>query len=114
VPRLARVTINEEALRSALAGPEGMVTQYVMRLTRQIRNKAVLYCPVDTGNLRSSIVTAVQQDGMQVVGIVGTPVDYAVPVHEGYVIRRKDGGITQVRGRPFLRRAMEEVTAGLG
>ena len=133
-----RVQLSEQALRSALTGPSGMVTQYVIRTTRQITNKATLYTPVDTGNLRASLTQAVEVQGTRVVGMVGTPVEYALAVHEGTESRRVSVKAHQVRahgvrrgrvaytvgghtrgahtrqqaarqGRPFLRRAMEDV-----
>lgn len=139
MPATSRLVINQAQLRTNLTGPRGIVTRYVMRQVRQIGNKARLYCPVDTGNLRASITTAVNSPvsggGMVIEGRVGTPVEYAVAVHEGHAAMsvtvhahgvrahtRKNG--TQVKehqvrqhwrtigareGRPFLRRAMEEV-----
>jgi phage gpG-like protein len=104
MPVRLRVQINQAETRRLLTGPDGLATRYVMRKTQQIANRARLYCPVDTGNLRASITTAVRQQGDQVVGLVGTPVEYAVPVHEGYRTGRRT-----VPGRPFLRRAMIEV-----
>lgn len=136
---LQRVAIARATLQRELTGPRGLVTRYVMRQVRAIRNKAVLYTPVDTGNLRASITTSVSSPieggGLVIEGRVGTPVEYAVPVHEGHAAMsvtvpthrvrayvRKDG--TRVKahqrnqhwrtigaraGRPFLRRAMEEV-----
>lgn len=84
MPVFSRVEISEDRLRAALTGPDGDVTRYVLRVTRNIRNRAVLYCPVDTGNLRASIATgAVRTEGSSVVGTVGTPVEYAAAVHEG-------------------------------
>jgi hypothetical protein len=132
VPATVRLTLAQADLQRQLTGDQGMVTRYVLRRTQAIRNRAVLYCPVDTGNLRSSIVSAVRSDGMVVVGTVGTPVDYAVAVHEGtrpHVIRPRRARVLAwgppgarvfatfarhpgTRGRPFLRRALEEVMAG--
>lgn len=86
--QLRRVEVARATLQRELTGPRGMVTRYVMRQTRAIRNKAVMYCPVDTGNLRASITTSVSSPiaggGMIIEGRVGTPVEYAVPVHEGH------------------------------
>lgn len=131
MPVFSRVEISEDRLRAALTGPDGDVTRYVLRVTRNIRNRAVLYCPVDTGNLRASIATgAVRTEGSTVVGTVGTPVEYAIYVHEGtapHEIRpTTPGGVLAWGGRPptrfatrvnhpgtkpqpFLRRAMEDV-----
>ena len=102
---LARVQINQAELQRQLSGPAGMLTQYVMRQTSQVRNRAVMYCPVDTGNLRASITTAVYSEGDSVVGLVGTGVHYGLAVHEGYTTSRGK----QVKGRPFLRRALDDV-----
>ena len=163
-----RVDIAQAKLRVELTGPRGLVTRYVMRQVRAIRNRAVLLTPVDTGNLRASITTAVSSPlaggGLVIEGRVGTAVEYAYTVHEGHPAmsvvvpahtvrahtrkahrvkatraeptgRQKRGTITrraysvgahQVKthtvaqhwrtmparaGRPFLRRAMEEVMA---
>ena len=159
MPATVRLEIAQAQLQRALTGPSGSVTRYVMRTTRQIRNKAVLLCPVDTGNLRASITHAVSSDvgsrGMVIIGRVGTPVEYALAVHEGvtaktvtvpahmvkahtvkaHTVKPKGGrkaytvSAHQVRGhmrgsytmevkartgRPFLRRAMQEVIPGSG
>lgn len=84
----ARLTLAEDQLRVQLVGPGGVVTKYVIRQIRKIRNRAVLYCPVDTGNLRASITSATSTEGMFVVGRVGTPVNYAAAVHEGLTARQ--------------------------
>lgn len=95
MPAEVRVDLATAKLQRALGGSNGMVTRYVIRLTREIRNRAVLYCPVDTGNLRASIVTAVSSPlagaGLIIEGTVGTPVEYAVVVHEG-----RKAGVEQV------------------
>lgn len=137
---IVRVQLAEAALRSAITGPNGLATQYVIRTTRQILNKAKLYTPVDTGNLRNSLTSAIYVEGMRVVGEVGTPVHYAFAVHEGqeakpvpvrahavrghqvrgsrgragYIVGAHQRGAhtrqqKATRGRPFLRRALEDV-----
>jgi hypothetical protein len=140
VPAVARIELSQQKLQTALTGPAGMVTQYVIRTTRQIENRAKLYAPVDTGNLRASITSAIDVQGLRVVGQVGSPVEYALAVHDGqqagtvtvrghqrrgHSVRGSAGrkayrvGNATVgtytrrtkgtRGRPFLRRAMEDV-----
>jgi phage gpG-like protein len=104
----ARVQVAEGEVRRFLTGPNGTVTRYVMRKTEQVANRARVYCPVDTGNLRSSITTAYRQQGERVTGMVGTPVKYAHAVHEGYTTSRG----RRVGGRPFLRRALNDVARG--
>lgn len=48
-------------------------------------------CPVDEGRLRASITHAIDQDGYEVKGRVGTNVDYAPYVHNGTGIYALDG-----------------------
>lgn len=95
---IVRVQLSEAALRSALVGPAGMVTQYVIRTNRQITNRAKLYAPVDTGNLRSSITDTIRVEGLRVIGAVGTPVNYALAVHEGQEAKAVTVRAHSVRG----------------
>lgn len=124
-----RLQLDQATLQRDLTGPNGMATQYVLRKTSEIRTRAVLYCPVQTGNLRNSITSAVRSDGMLVIGTVGTPVDYAMAVHEGtsgrpqrvgpYSARGRSGRTYMVpahmrtprprQGKPFLRKALQDV-----
>jgi len=135
-----RVEIADGELQAAVAGPRGLATAYVRRITRQIENRARLYAPVNTGNLRGSITSAVVSRGLTVSGTVGTPVHYAVYVHEGTrpheILPRTPGGVLTwkagpgsgenragprlyarrtfhpgTRPQPFLRRAMDDVLA---
>jgi hypothetical protein len=136
----ARVRVAQAQLEDALTGPQGLVTVYIRGITRQIENRARLYAPVNTGNLRGSITSYVGTAGLTVTGIVGTPVHYGVYVHEGTrpheILPRTPGGVLTwktgpgsgenrpgprvfarrtfhpgTRARPFLRRAMEDVLA---
>jgi HK97 gp10 family phage protein len=136
----ARVRITEGELAAAISGPRGLATAYVRRITRQIENRARLYAPVNTGNLRGSITSAVTTRGLTVSGTVGSPLEYAVYVHEGtrpHEIRARTPGGTLTwkagpgsgenrpgprmyarrtfhpgtRPQPFLRKAMEDVLA---
>jgi hypothetical protein len=88
VPATARVDIARATLRRELTGDRGLVTRYVRRQVRAIRNRAVLLTPVDTGNLRASITYAVSSPvgggGWVIEGRVGTGVEYAYTVHEGH------------------------------
>ncbi len=54
---------------------------------------------VDTGRLKNSITSRVEEDK----AIVGTDVEYAIYVHEGH--RTRSGGF--VGGRPFLRAGLQ-------
>jgi len=99
VPATARLVINQSELRTQLVGPGGLVTRHVIRQIRLIRNRAVLYCPVDTGNLRSSITSATRTEGMLVIGRVGTAVEYAADVHEGVRAQTVTVAAHQVKAR---------------
>lgn len=136
----ARVVVTEATLQAQLTGPRGLATAHVRRITRQIENRARLYAPVNTGNLRNSITSAVVSRGLTVSGTVGATVPYAVYVHEGtrphqIVPKRPGYPLTWKTGpgsgenrpgprlyamrtfhpgtkpRPFLRRAMDDVLA---
>lgn len=110
MPVTVRVQIAQAELRRQLIGPSGLATRHVLRLTERVANRARLLAPVDTGNLRASITTAVRTQGDQVIGLVGSGVKYSIPVHEGYRTSRG----RQVRGRPFLRKAMTDVLGSAG
>ena len=62
-----------------------------------IDGEAVLRCPVDTGNLRSSITYVVDESKKSVV--LGTPVDYALEVEKGNGRKRP---------QPYLTPAVED------
>jgi phage gpG-like protein len=49
--------------------------------------------PFNKGDLRKSITYKVKDDGTIVTGIVGTNLDYALPVHDG---------TSNMEGRPFI------------
>lgn len=103
-----RVQISEAEVRRLMVGPTGLATRYVVRKTDQILNRARLLCPVDTGNLRASLTTAIRTDGQKVIGLVGSDVEYALPLHEGRTTSRG----RKIPGRPFLRRALTDVMGG--
>lgn len=56
-------------------------------------NKAKEGCPVEHNILRPSITHEADKNGT----VVGTPVDYAIPVHEGH---------GSYQGKPFLKDAI--------
>lgn len=79
----SRVIINDAALRSLLTGQDGPVVKYMYNLGRKIGNEAKRRCPVDEGRLRASIENTVTVTGALVITRVGTPVEYAIMVHNG-------------------------------
>lgn len=75
------VVINSSEI-AALAKSQPVIA--VMRRTaEQVRTAAVRRCPVDTGDLRSSIAVEAQFDGSM---LVGSRLKYALFVHEGHGI----------------------------
>lgn len=64
----------------------------VVKTTLKVSNRAKILTPVDTGNLRASITQVIFKRSGEVVGRVGTNVNYAIYVHEGtrpHIIRAK-------------------------
>lgn len=131
----ARVTIAQQRLTELVAGPTGMVVVWVDKVTNGIRNRAVLYAPVDTGRLRASIVTVkARAAGMVITGSVGSDVEYARPVHDGltkrevvvkehtshsrlgktYTVSQHTRSQKARAPRPYLTRAMTEELAARG
>lgn len=47
-----------------------------------VRRDSVKLTPVDTGNLRNSAFTEVEEEGGQISGVIGYTADYAAEVHE--------------------------------
>lgn len=87
---MASVKLNRAELAAILTGPNSTLGRDLVRRGRQVEREAVRLCPVNTGNLRSSITTEFRQQGDRLQVRVGTNVDYALPVHEGsrpHVIR---------------------------
>ena len=71
----------------------------VVEACDMIEGLAKGYAPVDTGRLRDSIATTIDDTGKTVVGTVGTDVDYAVYQEFGTIYQR---------GTPFMRPALDE------
>jgi phage gpG-like protein len=103
-----RVQIAEAEVRRLMVGPTGLATRYVTRKTDQILNRARLLTPVDTGALRASLTTAIRTQGNTVTGLVGSNMEYALPLHEGRTTSRG----RKIPGRPFLRKALNDIMGG--
>lgn len=84
---LSRASLN--AVGAEAAG------KLVIKTTLRVSNRAKILTPVDTGNLRASITMVISKKQGEVVGRVGTAVQYALYVHEGtrpHIIRAKHAG----------------------
>lgn len=83
----------ERGLRRALGGMSDEVKRAVERTRIDVQNEARRRARVDTGRLRSSIVSRAETSGRAVGYVVGTNVKYAADVENGtdpHVIVPKD------------------------
>jgi HK97 gp10 family phage protein len=71
-------------------------------IAQQARNYAKDKCPVDTGNLRNSISSAVSSD---LIAYIGTDVFYAPYVEMG---TKTKSGKTKMKARPYLKPAIKD------
>lgn len=130
---MGRVCVDHADLRRAIRGAS---RQELTNAGRQVVNRAKVLAPVDTGRLRASIQGRLGRTWtLRPQFTVFTNVEYAQMVHDGtrpHIIRpRRPGGVLRfqvggqvvyarvvhhpgTRARPFLDRALREVTAGRG
>ncbi|MFD4572097.1 HK97 gp10 family phage protein [Streptomyces sp. NPDC058417] len=115
----------ERGLRRWFGGMSDDVKRAVERTRMDVQNEARRRAPVDTGRLRSSIVSRAEGGGRNIGYVVGSNVNYAAAVEYGtapHVIKPKDkkalywpGAAHPVakvnhpgsRAQPFLRPAIE-------
>lgn len=100
---VARIRLNQAAMRELLQGPTGPVVRHITTLTRRTTSKAKRYCPVDEGTLRASIQGVVIPGNGRVVGRVGTGLIYGLYQHEGTGIYGPRGGRIYPVRRQFLK-----------
>lgn len=93
-----RVVLDRAALTELLTGDGGPIVADLVKRTIRVHNRAKQLCPVDTGNLRSSISFRIEHVGATTVGVVGTNVEYAPYV---------EYGTRRMAAQPFLRPALE-------
>lgn len=91
-----RQTINtrayERGVRRVLGGMSDDVKRAVERTRIDVQNEARRRAPVDTGRLRSSIVSRAETSGRSIGYVVGSNVNYAAAVEYGtapHVIKPK-------------------------
>lgn len=73
----------ERGLRRYFGGMSDDVKQAVDRTRMDVQNEARRRAPVDTGRLRSSIVSRAEGSGRSVGYVIGTNVSYAAAVEYG-------------------------------
>jgi hypothetical protein len=102
------VEINRAQLQATLGTAGG---QWGNRTGRQIVNAAKRNCPVDEGRLRSSINYVVTITPRRVVVNVGSPLEYAIYIHNGTGIY----GPKHTPIRPVTAKALKfETPKGMG
>jgi HK97 gp10 family phage protein len=89
--------LDDRALGQVFDSPRGFVAEELLRRGVQVERAAKIGCPVDTGRLRASIVTAIGEDGRGLFVDIGTDVVYAPYV---------ELGTSRQPGQPFLRPAL--------
>lgn len=116
---------NVAGIHALKTSPREGIYKDLLRRVLKVDALAKRLCPVDTGRLRASIRWTVAAHDDQIVGRVGTDVNYAVFVHEGttggQIIRPVNkqamfwkgadhpvGSVTRgaIRAQPFLRDAL--------
>lgn len=88
-----RVRIDGAKLAELLASPQGAIAKELLKLGLQIEARAKDLCPVDTGRLRSSITSALEEEGDTIVAVIGTDVEYAPFI---------EFGTQRMEAQPFL------------
>ena len=63
--------------------PAGPAFRYVEDLVTEVEAVAKQKCPRDEGRLAASVGHATRVEGTQVIGVVGSDVEYARHVHDG-------------------------------
>jgi len=90
--------------RLARARADKYIRAAMQRSVLLVERGAKMKAPVDTGRLRSSITGEVRGVGADVVGVVGSNVEYA-PYQEF--------GTSRMRAHPYLRPAFQEAKASI-
>lgn len=92
----------EEIKRGLLLFPQRMIPELRKATTKaalQVEREAKGFTPVDTGRLRSSIMTSLGLGPLGVSAKVATNVEYAIYVHEG---------TKRMKKRPFMKQAVDQ------
>lgn len=95
---MADIVFDEAALRQLFESENGPVGKELARRTIRVESRAKHLAPVDTGRLRSSITHEMGTEGGDLVGRVGTNVEYA---------RHQELGTSRMAAQPFLRPALD-------
>lgn len=97
---LSSIVFDQLAMNRLLRSEDGPTGQHILSLCRDVEAEAKWLTDdqmvnVDTGLLNSSITHVLASEGGEIIGLVGTNVEYALFVHEA--------------DRPYLETALETV-----
>lgn len=96
------VQLDAGAVTQMMRGPGGQVMIDLERRAQRVLNLARQKCPVDNGTLRASLHKEPVTIGGEPAYRIGSPLEYAIYVHEGTGIYGKGAPIRPRNGR-FLR-----------
>ena len=85
---------NQEFIKSMKGATITMINKTVKKVEKSclvIEGNSKKNCPVDLGPLRASISSEVNFNGIEIVGTVGTNLEYGPYVHNGTGVYAKDG-----------------------
>lgn len=94
------VIFDVDAVEELLRGPNGVAAKTMARTAIKCETTAKRMCAVDTGRLRASIKGTIVDEGGEIVGYVGSDVEYAI---------YQEMGTERMAAQPFLRPAVDMV-----
>jgi len=97
------VVYDRTEIRSLLTSPQGPVWRDIQRRSRNVQNLARRKAPADTGTLKRSIITSMEERDGFPVGVVSSNLEYALYVHEGTGIYGPRGQVIRPRTAKVLR-----------
>jgi HK97 gp10 family phage protein len=92
------IVFDEAALDELFSSVDGPAGKFLKRCTTKVTRRAKQLAPVDTGRLRSSIADEIGHEGTDLVGRIGTDVEYAV---------YQEFGTVHMAAHPYLRPALD-------
>lgn len=95
---IAQVTVDTKLLETLISQLDPRATAVISKAAMGVEAKAKELAPVDTGALRASIFTAIENGGL--TAYVGPTVEYAV---------YQELGTRKMKAHPFLVPALESV-----
>lgn len=88
---VADFRLDQSQLKALLSSPTGPVAQDLRRRGNAVMREAKRLCPKDTATLSRSITLEMHMRQGVPVAVVGSPLEYAIYVHEGTGLYSKRG-----------------------